>query len=141
MRRTASGLTASALVFGSLAAASAATPRQDLEEAPRVAEAPMNCYFTITASNSGRSDVWVMLYESYVSNKNNWIFMARRTLKIQNYRVGPGKTIAAAYDAGGACWNLRVWHIKFKQGSNFAWKEYSTSDGDKLKLGDVSKVF
>jgi hypothetical protein len=97
-----------------------------------------DCQFAIRASNNLSLDVWVMLYDSRVSNQKFGVFGGYTQLKIQNHRIASGKTMDRRYTASGRCAADRTWLIVVKRGSQPFEVEYRTGgDGSESRTVDI----
>lgn len=114
-------------------------PKAPAEKAPAEAEREtFDCQFAIRASNNLSFDVWVMLYDSRVSNQKIGIFGGFTQLKIQNHRIASGKTMDRRYTAPGRCAADRTWFIVVKRGSQPFEVEYHTGgDGSDSRTVDI----
>ena len=97
-----------------------------------------DCQFAIRASNNLSFDVWVMLYDSRVTNEKLGVFGGLTQLKIQNHRIASGKTMDRRYTASGRCAADRTWWIVVKRGSQPFTVEYETGgDGSSSRTVDI----
>ena len=98
----------------------------------------VDCQFAIRASNNLSFDVWVMLYDSKVSNQKIGVFGGFTQLKIQNHRIASGKTMDRRYTASGRCAADRTWWIVVKRGSQPITVEHRTGgDGSDSRTVDI----
>ncbi len=99
------------------------------------------CVFTVKARNYGKSDIYVMLYDSQVRRTAS-LFRSWKKLKIQNHRVGYGKRMSRLYTAAGSCGLGRNWRFKLKKGSNFAslFKSTNTNASNNVTTIDLGNV-
>lgn len=105
----------------------------------------MSCQFAIRASNNMSFDVWVDLYYSQLNDGGFGLWGGYDYLKIQPYRMGPGKSMDARYTASGSCSKERKWAFKVHIGRPDGKKIYETvskttkGDGDRtINLGKSS---
>lgn len=81
------------------------------------AEHEAACQFILLARNTGSADRFADLYTSTVYRWN--VPLGGLTqLKIQNHRIGPGKTISRSYTSPGRCNVKRLWKIYFRNSTN-----------------------
>lgn len=133
-------------VAAAATAAAPATHNPALERGPELVVTAIegdedSCRFAIKAYNDRSRDVVVMLYDSRVQ----WsIYM--RQLKIQNYRVAPGKSLDARYEAPGRCSIQRTWTFYTRLGGwngTKGWVQYrsdgDSTDGRNINLGRTSR--
>jgi hypothetical protein len=98
------------------------------------------CRFSIKATNDRDVDVVVMLYDSRVYGS-----IYNRQLKIQNYRIAPGKSMDVRYEAPGGCSAKRSWTFYTRRGGWDGTKGFmgyktsgDTTDGRTINLGRTS---
>lgn len=108
----------------------------------------VDCSFSIRGRNNMSFDVWVELYDSTVRLEALGIpalFRGDKQLKIQNYRIGTGKTMDVRYTASGACSTKRSWRFYVRIGGRDVRNSVGrTTQGTEWRdrivdLGDSSK--